>query len=156
MFPSLWVSELSPTSTASFSLLTTQSESYVMTNGQSASMSWCQAPIWGPSDSCGFVDVDRPLWQEDRSVIYNCCWPSSVQSFLGLSPAGLMTFYCLRFETPPTWRARFPYLYPPGTGWPSYTIRHWVPFSSPPTTHRAMVDVFKPTFTWEFQLTQLD
>jgi hypothetical protein len=22
---------------------------------------------------------------------------------------------------PPTWRARFPYLYPPGTGWPSYT-----------------------------------
>jgi hypothetical protein len=26
-----------------------------------------------------------------------------------------------------------PYLYPPGTGWPSYTPRHWVPFSSPPT-----------------------
>jgi hypothetical protein len=25
--------------------------------------------------------------------------------------------YCLRFETPPTWRARSPYLYPPGTGW---------------------------------------
>jgi hypothetical protein len=30
-------------------------------------------------------------------------------------------------ETPPTRRARFPYLYPPGTGWPSYTPRHWVP-----------------------------
>jgi hypothetical protein len=29
----------------------------------------------------------------------------------------------------PTWRARSPYLYPPGTGWPSYTQRHWVPFS---------------------------
>jgi hypothetical protein len=36
-------------------------------------------------------------------------------------------FYCLRFETPPTWRARSPYLYPqeeggpvipPGTGFP--------------------------------------
>jgi hypothetical protein len=27
-------------------------------------------------------------------------------------------FYCLRFETPKTWRARFPYLYPPGTGGP--------------------------------------
>jgi hypothetical protein len=24
-------------------------------------------------------------------------------------------------ETPPTWRTRFPYLYPPGTGWASYT-----------------------------------
>jgi hypothetical protein len=36
--------------------------------------------------------------------------------------------YYLRFETPPTWRARSPYLYRPGTGWPSYNRRHWVPF----------------------------
>jgi hypothetical protein len=42
-----------------------QSQSYVTTDGPSASLSWCQAPIWGPkarilllSDSCGgFVDV---------------------------------------------------------------------------------------------------
>jgi hypothetical protein len=26
--------------------------------------------------------------------------------------------YCLKFETPPTWRARSPYLYPPSTGFP--------------------------------------
>jgi hypothetical protein len=36
----------------------------------------------------------------------------------------MTTFYCVRFETPPTWRARFPYLYPPGTGCPGYTPRH--------------------------------
>jgi hypothetical protein len=30
------------------------------------------------------------------------------------------TFYCLRFET------RSLYLYPPATGWPGYTPRHWV------------------------------
>jgi hypothetical protein len=30
-------------------------------------------------------------------------------------------FYCLRFETPDTWRARSPYLYLTGTGWPRYT-----------------------------------
>jgi hypothetical protein len=36
------------------------------------------------------------------------------------------TVYCLRCETPPTLRARFLYLYPPGTGWPCYTPRHWV------------------------------
>jgi hypothetical protein len=37
----------------------------------------------------------------------NCCWPSLAQSFSAPSPAGLMTiFYCLRFETPLTWRAR--------------------------------------------------
>jgi hypothetical protein len=51
-------------------------------------------------------------------------------------------FYCLRFETHPTRRARFPYLYPPGAEWPSYIPRHWVPFSSFPTTHRATVEVF--------------
>jgi hypothetical protein len=26
----------------------------------------------------------------------------------------------------PTWRARSPYLYPPGTEWPGYTPMHWV------------------------------
>jgi hypothetical protein len=39
----------------------------------------------------------------------------------------MTTFYCLRFETPPTWRASSPYLFPqeqggpvipPGTGFP--------------------------------------
>jgi hypothetical protein len=54
---------------------------------------------------------------------------------------GLMTiFYCLIIETPPTWRSTSLYLYPPETGWPSYTLRHWVPSSSLPTTLRA-----KPT-----------
>jgi hypothetical protein len=52
------------------------------------------------SDSCGFVDVGRSLWREDGSVVYNCFWPSPVQSFTGPSPVGLVTiFYCLRFET---------------------------------------------------------
>jgi hypothetical protein len=100
------------------------------------------------SGSCGFVDLGRSLWRENGSAIYNCCWSSPAQSFLGPSPAGLVTiFYGLRFETPPTWRARSPYLYPPGTGWPSYTPRHWVPFSSPPTTRRATVEVFEPAST---------
>jgi hypothetical protein len=74
------------------------------------------------------------------SVVYNCCWCSPAQSFSGPTPAGLMTtFYCLRFE-----RARSPYLYPPGTGWPSHTPRHWVPFPSPFTTRRATVEIFDP------------
>jgi hypothetical protein len=32
-------------------------------------------------------------------------------------------FYCLRFETPPTWRARCPYLYHRGKGWRSWRHR---------------------------------
>jgi hypothetical protein len=48
----------------------------------------------------GCVDVGRFLWQEDGSVVYNCCWSSSAQPFSRPSPLGLTTiFYCLRFET---------------------------------------------------------
>jgi hypothetical protein len=47
----------------------------------------------------------------------------------------------------PTWRAKIPYLYPPRTGWAGYTPRHWVAFSSPPTTRRATVEVFDTTST---------
>jgi hypothetical protein len=96
------------------------------------------------SDSCGFVDVGHSLWRKNGSATYNCCWSSPAQSFLDPSLSALVTiFYCLRFETPPTWRARSPYLYPPGTGWPSYTPRHSVPFLSPPTTCRSMVEIFQ-------------
>jgi hypothetical protein len=52
------------------------------------------------SDSCGFVDLGRPLWWEDGSFVYNCCWPSPAQSFSGPSPVELVAiFYSLRFET---------------------------------------------------------
>jgi hypothetical protein len=109
-----------------------QSQSFVTTGGQSASLSWCQAPIWGLradfyySDSCVFVDVGSFLWREDGSVVYNCCWTSPAQSLSGPSPIGLENiFYCLRFETPPTWRTRSTYLYSSGTGWPCYTPKHW-------------------------------
>jgi hypothetical protein len=88
------------------------------------------------------------LWQEDASVIYNCCWPAPSQSFSVSSTAGLVAkFYSLRFETPPTWRARSPYLYPSGTGCPGYNPRHWVPFSSSLTTRSATVEVFDPAST---------
>jgi hypothetical protein len=76
-----------------------------MTNNQSVSLSWCQAPSGSEdlilllSDICRFVDMGCPLWWEDGSVIYSCCWPSPVQSFLGTSLARIMTiFYCLRLK----------------------------------------------------------
>jgi hypothetical protein len=75
------------------------------------------------SDSFRFVDVGRSIWREDGFVVYNCCWSSRAQSFSGPSPVGLVTtFYCHRFETPSTWRARSPYLYPPGTGFPFHRL----------------------------------
>jgi hypothetical protein len=88
---------------------------------------WPKTRCLLPPDSCGFVDVGRPLWREDGSVVYNCCWSSPAQSSSGPSPAGFMiTFYCLKFEIPSTWRANSPYIpqeqggpiIPPGTEFP--------------------------------------
>jgi hypothetical protein len=77
-------------------------------------------------------------------------WVCRLQVLLVLASAvilrsesrGLITFYYPRFETPQTWRTSSPYLYPPGTGWLGYTPRHWIPFSSPPTTRRATMGAF--------------
>jgi hypothetical protein len=44
----------------------------------------------------------------------------------------------------PNLEGQVPVFIPPGTGWPSYTPRHWVPFSSSPTTRRVTVEVFDP------------
>jgi hypothetical protein len=111
---------------------------------QSASLAWCQALIWGPRSDFYSCQTVAGLLMWGGSVVYNCCWPLPAQSFSGSGPSGLMTkFFCLEFETPPTWRTRPPYLYPPGIGWPSYTSRHWVPFSSPHMTRRATVEVFE-------------
>jgi hypothetical protein len=84
-----------------------ESESHVTTDGQPTSLSWYKAPIWGlrPDiyylcDSYGLVLVGRPLWREDGSDFYICCWPLPSQSFFGPSPLGLSTIlYCLTFET---------------------------------------------------------
>jgi hypothetical protein len=62
---------------------------------------------------CGALSLTK-----DGSAVYNYCWFTPGQSFSGLSPMGHVTiFYCPSFETPPNWRTRTPYLYPPGTGW---------------------------------------
>jgi hypothetical protein len=59
-------------------------------------------------------------------------------------------------KTPPTWSARSPCLYPPGTGWSSYIRRHWVPLSLPATTRRATVEVLEPALTLAAQKTSTE
>jgi hypothetical protein len=64
---------------------------------------------------CYFVTTSLPRgWV--CNVLVRCFWALPEQSLLGRSPVELMAS-----ETPQTWRARSPYLYPPGTGWPNYT-----------------------------------
>jgi hypothetical protein len=76
-----------------------RSRSYFTTDGQS--MSWCRAH----SESCCLCLYGAPSLTRGRVCNLR---------------------YTVSSETPQTWSARFPYLYPPGTGWPSYTPGHWV------------------------------
>jgi hypothetical protein len=104
------------------------SKSKLCYNLPSFSLSWCQEPIWNRDqffsfflyfflESYRFVDVRRPLWREVGSVVFSFCWATPAESLSGLSPTGFMTvFYCINIETPRTWMARFPYLYPLGRG----------------------------------------
>jgi hypothetical protein len=105
----------------------TRVESYVTTDGQSASVSWNKAPIWGLGPDFYYCQTVTGLlmWgtlsQEDRSVVYNCSWSSPAQSLSGPRPVGPATiFYCLRLETS---------------------------ILSPPTIRRATVEVFDPAPT---------
>jgi hypothetical protein len=119
------------------------SRSYFTTDGQSVSqsvsMSWYGASLWDlrpDITSCRNVAV-RNL----RSCIYWApsltrgrvcnlqCNHSMVRVAQNPKP-----YFTVSSETPPTCRVRFPYLYPQGTGWPSYTPRHWVLFTSSLTT----------------------
>jgi hypothetical protein len=108
-------------------LLLVESESYVTTEGQSASRSWNKAPIWGLrrslllSGSCVLVDVGRSLWREDWSVFYNCCWSSPGSHF----------------------RVRVPW-----ESWTYFTLSDSrLHFSWPSTTRRVTVVVFDPAST---------
>jgi hypothetical protein len=78
---------------------------------------------------------------DERIYCYNGFWALPEQSLWGANPAGLRPYCTVSFVTPPTWRARFQYLFPSRTGWPSYTPGHCVPYSSPLTTRRATVEV---------------
>jgi hypothetical protein len=132
-----------------------QSQIYITTDGQSASLLGVKPHVGHKtrflllSDSCCFVDLGYPLWRDYVSVVYNCCWPSPVKSFSDLSVAGLITTFSVSHSRFPQPGGPGPlsYLYPPGIRWPSYNPRHWVFFSSPPTTLRSAVEVLEPATT---------
>jgi hypothetical protein len=79
-----------------------ESESYVTTDGQPASLSWDKAPIWGLRPDLYYLVTVTVLFlwgalSDERSGL---SLPLPAQSFSGPSPLGLETiFYCLTFET---------------------------------------------------------
>jgi hypothetical protein len=102
-----------------------QSESYVTTDGQSASLSWNKALIWGL----------RPDFYYCQAVTGLLMWGALSDERTGLSftsAAGPRQRSYSRVRVP----------------WPYFTVSDSrLPFSPPPTTRRAMVEVFDPTST---------
>jgi hypothetical protein len=80
------------------------------------------------SEICGLISVSRPLWRKDESAICSVItqWPESRRT------CNHTLLSHLRLPQPGGPGSRI-YI-PPGTGWPSYTTGHWVPFTSSLTT----------------------
>jgi hypothetical protein len=94
-----------------------QSQSYLTTESQLTSLSWCQATILDPwpiflspprklsSDSCIYFSMGRPLWWEDGSMITHTIVTLSFQCCHCLVhiPQTLIPYPIISFET------RFPF-----------------------------------------------
>jgi hypothetical protein len=108
--------------------LSIESESYIMTDGQSASLSWNKASIWGL----------RPDFYYRQTIAGLLMWGAFSDERTSLPftiAAGPRQHSHSRVRVP--WDSR-PYFTVPDSR---------IPFSSPPTTRRATVEVFDPAST---------
>jgi hypothetical protein len=79
------------------------------------------------SDRCGFVGCGTLTLTGERVYRLQLLLFLASAVILGFESPGTRDHILLsQIWDSPTWRARSPYLYPPGTRWPSYTPRHWV------------------------------
>jgi hypothetical protein len=107
-----------------------ESEPYVTTDGQSASLSWNKAPIWGL----------RPDFYYCQTVAGLLMWSALYDERMGLlftNAAGPRQRSHFQVRVP--WDSR-----------PYFAVSDSrLPFLSPPTTRRATVEVFDPASIWE-------
>jgi hypothetical protein len=122
-----------------------QSQSCVTADGWSASLFWCQAPIWGQRPDIYYCLL-RACWCGAPSLTKGrvCRWQLLLAlasgAILGSESHGSHDHILLsQIRDPPNQVGQAPVFVPPRTGWPSYTLRHLVPFSSPPTTRRTPI-----------------
>jgi hypothetical protein len=114
------------------------------------------SPNLGSCPDFDYCQTITDLWTRrafshgDGCVVYNCCWPSPAKSFSYSNSVGLIVFYRLKFETPPTPS-------PQRTGRPSLTTGTGFPFlrflrleslqwrcsNSPPRVPHRIQDVLK-------------
>jgi hypothetical protein len=116
---------------APFQLSILESESYVTTYGQPASLSWNKAPIWGL----------RPDLYYCQTVVGLVMWSALSDERTGLS---------FIIAAGPRLRSHFRVRVPLDS-WTYFTVSvSRLPFSSPPTTRKATVQVFDPASSRDF------
>jgi hypothetical protein len=101
------------------------------TDGQLASLAWCRVPIWSQ-----WRRRLRVSWCVAPFLTRGWVRNLLVQLLMGLARAVNLgpksrrahDHIILSFETPPTWRARSPYLYPQEQGGPVIPLVTWFPF----------------------------
>jgi hypothetical protein len=127
-----------------------------MTDGHSASLSWCQPPQLGPNTRFCYYHTVAGLWMwsalsDDRTglsfIIVAAESRQRSHSKVRVSRDSLPYFPVsisrLRHPGGPG-----PRIYiPQEQGGPVYTSGNWVPSSPPPTTRRTTVEVFDPAST---------
>jgi hypothetical protein len=105
------------------------SQSYITTDDKSASLCWCQAPTHLRAHGLIFITfrqlhvfyVGHLLWREDGHAVYNCCWASPAQLFLGPSHAELENYILLsEIQESLNLEGQVPIFISSGTWWPSY------------------------------------
>jgi hypothetical protein len=96
-------------------------------------------------NTCGYSPYVTSFWREDGPVVCICCWSSPAQSFSDPRPRDSWPYFTASILSLPQPGVPVPCICSPG--WPGYTSRHWVHFSSPPTTRRSTVELFDPAST---------
>jgi hypothetical protein len=107
---------------------------------QSALVSKSLWNLWPDISSCRKVAV-LSLWgalSDERTGLQ-----FAVQSLSGSSRKEPVTILYPLIWDSPNLEDQVPVFISPGSGWPSYTSGHWVPFTSPLTTRRATVEYHK-------------
>jgi hypothetical protein len=107
------------------------SESYITTDRQSASLSWNKAPIWGL----------QPDFYYCQTVVGLLMWGALSDERTSMTFTIAADPHQHRHS-----RVRVPW-----DSCPCFTLSDLrLPFLSPPTTRRAMVELFDPSSTWDF------
>jgi hypothetical protein len=90
-----------------------------------ANCNWTSPSYCGSNKNCN--DDDSRLIHPSNSPTARIGPRPHLRVFSwGSVTAVFMVRGCWPHAQPPTWRTRSPYLWPPETGWPSYTPGHWL------------------------------